>query len=658
MSSLSLRILIAFLSFIISSSAFLTNTPTGDPDFIRECDIVRHSLSGIYHELTAPREKVLVLLGNKGVGKSTLANLIAYDTLIEREVEETGTIVIESTSERPPFTIKQQDCHDNDNLGIPAMIQVNDIAVWDFPGFSEDALQKLIISSSLKLILAYSENVRIVVVTSESSLQDRGNGLMNSIRDLKDLIDMKKLLEIEKGLSMVVTHLPEGPDETKLKNRINGLKSHITGLSDERENKVKLLDALLNNIFIFRKATTDGQTVDGRLADKIRGLDFIPAESFISNRVDDKTKTICQELCGRCMTNLNQISETLVATLKSPWLVGQGTANPLSNSSIKLPDLKLGEAGYHDATEYTLQIDQLKEIIETLDNVPSKERDLTTSLALIKDLLRTLESYVVDDGSNQAMITTLRTKLQQFAAAAEQETTLAHTFADYTDQQGDLKNLGDKIINLIIAMRQNLEHELRQQVNNFAPDLNRADPPYYQVALGVLEGAEDNSSKQKRMAQCHDQIGQSCAKDKRHADAAKAYIEALKLDPTRDCHKRLGRALTALGLYSAALKLYSTILDTYELKQNCKALLVKDGETADNYASIAQAWLDVSLKGKAKENFLHAYSLAENEAQKSTFLRNAEEVACTPGSLTQKTNQVLSHEELNNMLELIKNLPQ
>lgn len=84
MSSVTSRIFVAFCFFIAASPAFLGTTPEGDLESSEHCAAVAQSPDKIYGGLEEQLEKAVILLGNNGVGKSTLVSLLIQEKLLAK----------------------------------------------------------------------------------------------------------------------------------------------------------------------------------------------------------------------------------------------------------------------------------------------------------------------------------------------------------------------------------------------------------------------------------------------------------------------------------------------------------------------------------------------------------------------------------------------
>lgn len=658
MSFIASRIFATLSLFFFATPAFVT-TAERPTEISLKARSVSESLRKMKN-LEEKSKKTVILLGDTGVGKSTLASLLTYSALQAKYCEDTGKVVIECIEEHPEFSIKRQEESDDDILSLPVKAQTaSGFTIWDFPGFSNKEDQSTIMAYSLSRIFANSEKTKVVIVITEDAVKNRGAVWLDTIGKLENLLESKDIEESLPNLTLVVTHVTKKRTVDQVGAELKKWKSKLGEISNEAPaSKVRIFDALVSNIILFYRAEEENEKISNDIVSIILGKGFSdPAFKVLP----PKDQTICGELCGKNAEGIMNISHTLCTALNNPWLCEQGGKDPFSISSLELPRVaKESNSAFPEEDSFS-RINQIKEIIGVLESTP-KYRDLTAAVSLIKALLSNLENYVVNDGENEALAIGLRYKLRQFAEAIQQQTIYAQTFADFTGRQEELAEIGKQIIQALLETKQNLEQELLRQINNFEPDPREEDPEYFQAAISLLEGAAKTPLTHKwlgkchqRLGKCHQSIGKFYAEDEEYAKAGLAYIEALKLDP-KSCLNDLGAILVKLELYASAMKLYSTNFNTLALEK-CSKKLLKTEQSPTTHAQVAQAMSDVGLGEKAKEHYMHAASLTENEAEKNQYWRNAINVSMN-SSLPEKLRRgnVLSENDLEDFYKLIQTI--
>lgn len=653
------RTVFVSLIFFFNSNHFIYaggTTPGGDTGPSLDAIAVSQSIKAIHNDLETKAKNSVILLGNNGAGKSTLASSLAGEELLAKYVEDIGTVVIESDEKEPQFAIKRQEfIDDSDQLIPPVKSKTSgDVAIWDFPGFSENPLQKLFTSYCLKRILANSENSIIVLVTSETSLQERGAGFFKTVENFAAIIETEKGETIEKSLFLVVTHMPSNRKveqvANQLKNMANNVKIPIIK---------KISENLITNLFLFPKPEADGDKISNEIATTLLALEFPKTTSLAKCVAEDNALSVCQELCGKSSDNLSKISGILGESLKNPWLSTQKNLNPLSRNAGCLNDLcskARDEKTYHDCNEYFLPISQIEELIAIIEKY-SKDGNNGCCVDLMKELFHVLETYVVIDGDecDANTVENLRTTIQHFAHFAHQEMIYAQSFADFLNNPAAIHQLNQEITFSIIAMKKSLQQKLSEQISNFEPNYGQGKIDYFEKAIELLKSAEINQSISERQSRCHQEIGKIyVAEELDYRSAALAYVDALKLNPqNRACYKSLGSALTELKLYADALLAYRVIQNTVKLKECSKQLIASNKKDWETRELIGDAWLAVGDVQKALRSYWDARSLNKDETQIQTigqkisqWSKSGSQELATAAALAKCSTETLSDWEL------------
>lgn len=666
MSSIISRIFVALWFFTITIPAISGSTPGGENGPTEKSLAIARSIALVNSDLEKKNDKAIIFLGNNGVGKSTLASKVLGEELVAKYLEETGNVVIVSKAEKPAFDIKGQELFDDDSKTIitPVRAELSEkIAIWDIPGFSENDQQKTFISYCLERILANSKEVKIVFVTSDSSLNDRGALFFTAIQHLTSLVNTDKLEKIGKGLLLVITHIPKMRTVEQVRTQLTNLGKNLP------DGQAKtIFDALISNISLFARAEVsqieEENIINSDITDAVL-VDTFPATiSFLKSNISPEAKTVCEELCVQSMHKLTDISTTLIETLKNPWLSSQQGKDPLclNNYCFAQPASQLVQKDYHDSEEDFVKINQMRELLALIENAKTEGMTIDTAVILLRDILNTLETYVVIDNiCDQNMAQALRLKLQQFNQEANQQMIYAQTFADFSQRQEMLHSLAEKIITSIKQTKDSLIIMSRNQINDFIPDCEQTDPDYFREAITLLNDAEKCPSTNERQSKCHEMIGNIYKKDGKFREAGEAYVNALQLHAKNDqCHRSLAKVLRSLGRFELAIVIYQTILDTVKLEKCSEEIIAHHRTDWQQRQSLGNAWYRAGNFDKALENYQAVVSLMPSEQKKqklefiSQLLKSGREQMAVEYAEKINGDLALSNEDLEAILREIK----
>ena len=257
----------------------------------------KEGLAGVDSEM----DKV-ILLGNSGVGKSTLINYLLgnkstiqkapggqlFTTEFENDTEEGPGIGNETESEtRVPKSYLDKN---------------KKICIYDLPGLNDNRGENTDFENSLYINALFTElqNAKILIVLPYDDIFS--DAKFNVISELSRNLENFNLESYRDSIGVVITKCPEGED-LSLKDIKENLKIKaervLKGQAEHGLKSTYILDLLIdaafreNNIMLFHKPSTSLSNIDRELSD-LSDLEDTKPEKFLSYH-EEKRKKLKQE---------------------------------------------------------------------------------------------------------------------------------------------------------------------------------------------------------------------------------------------------------------------------------------------------------------------------------------------------------------------------
>jgi energy-coupling factor transporter ATP-binding protein EcfA2 len=218
-------------------------------------------------------EKAILLMGNTGVGKSTLAHWLAGAKLKSVENEE-GVFVVDGFD----INLKEVGHSMASTTTIPNKFVVNDeLVIWDCPGFgSTFGLQQQVSDSFyIKQLFSKHEKMKFVFVATWQSMSDcRGTPFIpilkdfcNSFMDVELVKDSVSLVITQGARDVKKEFLKKFEDVGFLSSKLLPAEKHLA------PNMAKMIGYLSKNMMFFHQPTSI-EVPECELLQKIDGVGY------------------------------------------------------------------------------------------------------------------------------------------------------------------------------------------------------------------------------------------------------------------------------------------------------------------------------------------------------------------------------------------------
>jgi energy-coupling factor transporter ATP-binding protein EcfA2 len=281
----------------------LTATELKETEGILDLSVIKEIKNKITegYQSIHSEDKVILVIGNTGSGKSTLVNYLAGAKLIA-EKKGFGKLLITVPE---PVSSEMRVSHKlKSETAIPNSWKDNTTGVvyWDCPGFDDNRgpVQDIANAFYIKRLFELSKQVKIIIVTTESSFTEgRGVEFTNLIGSLANLfVDVEHFKE---SLSLIVTKATEDSEVSDVTGAIQEILATEETAFAKDGNQKKVLQYLAeheNQIGLFYAPKRSGEITE---ENRLKLLPVVektkPANNFAINvSVSDKSKLYVNDL--------------------------------------------------------------------------------------------------------------------------------------------------------------------------------------------------------------------------------------------------------------------------------------------------------------------------------------------------------------------------
>ncbi len=350
----------------------------------------------------------VILVGNTGVGKSTLINLLAGVQLKAVYDDDAGQSRIDADHPLPNFKIGHKT---HSETSIPRKVTIETVMYWDNPGLNDNRgiAQEIANAACIREVFRVSREVKIMLVTSESELVNpRALPLTDFVSALTQLFPGQEN-KIKRSIFTVVT----GASPNKEPRHIGAvIQRAITDLQLPEGPERVLMESLVSQpISLFRRPELRSYELDtgalkGALLTDMERVTYaseVVAHVSISPRCHvtlnesyNELHTIVSGLVSNFATQFSSCVETFVAPYSDQKTTLDATQRQAATKTLESLVPKLSALLEENA--YSVQT--IPEMVRAYQEIAAEckgtlEANLQTIQEKVK-AVRVLEEYITE----------------------------------------------------------------------------------------------------------------------------------------------------------------------------------------------------------------------------------------------------------------------
>ena len=235
----------------------------------------------------------ILILGNTGAGKSTLAAMLANHIMQAHFDENEGEWCIDATNMKWGFSGNGTDNASGASAGsgvgsitevpdaeipkighnyfsetkIPNKLKVGNVAIWDCPGFSDSAgaVQEIANSFYIRRLFDNTGKLKFVLTITEASLKNKkGSDLIEIIEHFAKMLTNPEA--VKDSMALVVTQVDPAKTALNIQTVIDKIITQNQTLNDPAKAPIKkLIEHLKASLHIFHKPAISSGTITSEL---------------------------------------------------------------------------------------------------------------------------------------------------------------------------------------------------------------------------------------------------------------------------------------------------------------------------------------------------------------------------------------------------------
>ncbi|WP_375331722.1 hypothetical protein [Candidatus Tisiphia endosymbiont of Temnostethus pusillus] len=557
-------------------------------------------------------KKGILLLGNTGAGKSTLAHLFSGRELQAIFDNETDELVIDAMQPLANIVIGHKLASETK---IPNKCFAKDIIIWDCPGFNDtEPVQEIANSFYIKRLFETTDQLKFVLIIAESDLRSkRGNDFLETLSNF--MKSFKDVGSIGGSISLVITQVSKDKDTQHIRKSIERILTDNQRAKDEHKELVnKLKDC---SIHLFHRPNEEGELV---APDLLAAIDTSSKYSDVNGEmvnvtISKEAKECSSHLLNTASNNFNQLLEVIVKAIgNATKCLNVNPLNAFSENYHLVKDWIPSSINYnplkqHSEGEYFLEL----ELLSRLQQVFNKSIDSISNALINFQIAVEIFAEYAEFGNVQ-----LQHQIQDYGYCLQQQYEYVKFFASVC--KAELPDHA-KIAELITACHTKVAENLEYQVSSLPIDKNQSDSAYYHEALKYLKNYQDSPACKNLKAIAYSCLATIAEKDDANEAASVYYTKAVKANShLPEIYEKLGQLFFNKGEYAKAIDCYKVVNDEFEIKACFKAWLGQDKRNPDIMLKRAEYFESIGLFEKAKTYYHDAFSLSHDENFKATAL--------------------------------------
>ncbi|PCJ28964.1 MAG: hypothetical protein COA94_03160 [Rickettsiales bacterium] len=507
--------------------------------------------------------QAILLIGNTGAGKSTLAHALSGRGLQGIVEDETGELLIDALHPTEDIVIGHQMTSETT---IPNKCRNGETVVWDCPGSNDTQVdQEFPNIFYIKRLLEMSQAVRLVLVVPEPNIVgDKGSKFVETIKYFMNSFDAAML---GNSVSLVVSKVAPHKRIDHIKNSIDKVLTQNQQVTDEMKAFVgTLLES--SSVHLFYRPRDEGvmPSQANLLAAIEADGDYVVSDKNLAKlTVSQPAQEYSHDLLQTVSGNFNNIVNLMInAVADSTNCMRADDGNLFTKNHAMIARWVPDQMSYDDlrAREelYFLNLDMLTALKGLFE---SPVITFEEGVAVLRGAMQIFERFVDNDEAKQQM--------QEYAYVLNQQFEYIKFFSEFIEEpEAQIYDL-NALQAVIAQCWENIATNFEYQVKTIELEPGQG-AAYYKKAIFYLDQC-DHPVCATTIAQAHMRIAELVVGDDVPA-AIEHYVAAIGYDKTlAEVYEQLGQLFQREGEYSKAIECWKVVGKAYAIKNSFDAWL-------------------------------------------------------------------------------------
>jgi len=549
-------------------------------------------------------KKGILLLGNTGAGKSTLAHILSGKQLKAVIDDETGELLVELMYPVEDIVIGNEMESDTT---MPNKFHVGDLLIWEsLLGFDEtNTGWELANSFYIERLFETTEQLKFVLVILERDIIGaNGKDFIKTVQQFINTFDNINLLA--GSISLVITQTAPHKNLGHIKNSITKILTQSPQVTEEIANFVRpIMDSSLH---LFHKPTGEGEMPQIDLLAAIdASTDYIITKPNMANlTISVQAIEYAAELLQTANNNFNELLTTIVESLAYANKCLSGEVNILDDNYALLVQPLLPKQGVtypdlnkHNAEEYFIKINHLKVLQDSLNQIVVTDHE--SGVIAVENMLHVLAEYATSNPDNL-----VSNKIYEYSYVLRQQFEYIKFFGKVCGQEFPDFTVFQAII-AVCGTR--LTEQLLQEVTGIVLDQHH-DQGYYIEAIEHLQAYDNYAICKNNIAKANNALATLADNNE---EAIEYYIQSIKSDhQLPDTYEKLGVLFFQQGNYRKAIECYKVINNSIEINTCFKKWIAEELKDPDIMMARADYFASIGTFNSAVKYYHHAASLSQD----------------------------------------------
>jgi energy-coupling factor transporter ATP-binding protein EcfA2 len=507
-------------------------------------------------------EEAILLLGNTGSGKSTIAHLLTGHSL--KAIKDKATNLTKIEAAEPLDNIRiSHDKTSETKIPNKCLVDGSDLVIWDCPGFNDtDVVQEIANSFYIDKLISTTKRLKFVLVASEASIMaDRGQAFIKVVGQLAN--SFKSIKPLAQSVSLVIS----SGDSSELKTEIIKFLTQNKAVSNDVKEMLKYL---LENIYYFNKPQIADHSATIHLmqnklvkdpnnialqelletlisdngneqilpkSNLLAGIShaskFVENDAVASNMSLSATaQKYARALLDTSCTNLNQLLPILKEAMKNSGNSLQIGSNIFTKSCEVferfLPEsLKKFNITKHSKNVHFLEIDQLYTLNSKFKMLDLRSEEFVDLVKFVQSILDVFKDFVVDEPVLHSQeFSFIRHQIANYSYVLNQQIEYIKFFQLLTHQE-DISY--QKSLRMVLNNgEKDIAKNLEQKIKVFELNYDDQRTSYFKQAIKYLEIFQEDKKSVLKIAKIHDVLGDIYSDREKVDLALEHYLKAVK----------------------------------------------------------------------------------------------------------------------------------